>query len=134
MTEKTDVQVVIDNKVMTISGYESEEYIQKIASYINNLLAEYNKIDAFRHSNKDIQHRLIEVNIADEYFKTKDELEKLQAELKVKEEKLYDLKHEVINKDMIIKTTKETLSEAEDKLKEYNNRIVQLETLNKNRK
>ena len=36
MASKTDVQVLLGGKVYTLSGYESEEYLQKIALYINN--------------------------------------------------------------------------------------------------
>ncbi len=36
MSAKTDTEVIIGGKVFTLSGYESEEYLQKVASYINN--------------------------------------------------------------------------------------------------
>ena len=36
MSSKTDTEVIIGGKVFTLSGYESEEYLQKVASYINN--------------------------------------------------------------------------------------------------
>ena len=35
MAAKTSAEVVIDGKVYTLSGYEGEEYLQKVASYIN---------------------------------------------------------------------------------------------------
>lgn len=47
MSTKTDTEVIIAGKVFTLSGYESEEYLQKVASYINNKIAEYNKIESF---------------------------------------------------------------------------------------
>lgn len=128
MTEKNDVQVVIDNKVLKMRGYESEDYLQKIASYINNKIAELNKSDSFRRASKDNQHRLIEVNIADDYYKAKEQAAKAEAELKIKQDELYDMKHDVINKDMMIKSTKESLKKAEEQLQEYSKRIVQLET------
>ena len=40
MAAKTDAEVIIDGKVYTLSGYESEEYLQKIASYLNGKIAE----------------------------------------------------------------------------------------------
>ncbi len=40
MAAKKDIQVVIGGKVYTLSGYESEEYLQKIALYINNKMDE----------------------------------------------------------------------------------------------
>ena len=35
MDKKNNVEVIINNKIYTICGFESEEYLQKIASYIN---------------------------------------------------------------------------------------------------
>ena len=43
MSTKVDTEVLIGGKVYTLSGYESEEYLQKVASYINNKMMEYNK-------------------------------------------------------------------------------------------
>ena len=36
MSSKNDTEVIIDGKIFTLSGYESPEYLQKVASYINN--------------------------------------------------------------------------------------------------
>ena len=43
MSSKNTTEVIIGGKVFTLGGYESEEYLQKIASYINNKLAEFGK-------------------------------------------------------------------------------------------
>ena len=40
MAQKNDIPVVINGKVYTLSGYESEEYLQSIAMYINNKVTE----------------------------------------------------------------------------------------------
>ena len=48
MAEKTDTEVLIGGRVFTLSGYESEEYLQKIALYINNKVSEYNKVEGFK--------------------------------------------------------------------------------------
>ena len=36
MSSKNNTEVIIDGKIYTLSGYESEEYLQKVAGYINN--------------------------------------------------------------------------------------------------
>ena len=36
MSEKNTVQVLIGGKIMRLSGYESEEYLEKVASYLNH--------------------------------------------------------------------------------------------------
>lgn len=40
MASKNTVKVLIDGKIITLSGYESEEYLQRVASYLNNKLTE----------------------------------------------------------------------------------------------
>ena len=45
MSSKNKTEVLIDGKIYTLSGYESEEYLQRVATYINNKLAELKKLD-----------------------------------------------------------------------------------------
>ena len=81
MSSKTDTEVIIGGKVFTLCGYESEEYLQKVASYINNKLAEYNKVDSFRRQSPDTQGVLLQLNIADDYFKAKKQISILEEEV-----------------------------------------------------
>ena len=71
MSSKNNTEVILGGKVFTLSGYESEEYLQKVASYINNKLAEYSKEDSFRRQNAEVRANLMYLNIADDYFKAK---------------------------------------------------------------
>lgn len=134
MTEKNEVQVIIDGKVLTMSGFESNEYLQKLANYINDMISECSRSDSFKHANKDNQHRLIEINIADELFKVREKVDKLNEELKIKENELYDMKHEMINKDILLNETKENLKKTDSQLQDAAKKIIQLETQLKDRK
>ena len=40
MAQKTEAQVTIGGKTYTLSGYESEEYILKVADYLNKKIDE----------------------------------------------------------------------------------------------
>ena len=93
MAEKTDTEVLIGGRVFTLSGYESEEYLQKIALYINNKVSEYNKVEGFKRQPVDTQAILLELNIADDYFKAKKQISLLEEDLAAKEKELYDLKY-----------------------------------------
>ena len=62
MSPKTDTEVIIGGKVFTLSGYESEDYMQKIASYINGKITEYGKLDGFRRQPLDKQNILLQLN------------------------------------------------------------------------
>ena len=109
MAIKTDTEVIIGGKVFTLSGYESEEYLQRVASYINNKLSEYSKLDAFRRQPLDRQCVLMELNIADDYFKARKQVSLLEEELKAKEKELYDLKHELIASQIKLENTEKSL-------------------------
>ncbi len=100
MSAKTDTEVIIGGKVFTLSGYESEEYLQKVASYLNNKYNEYNKLDGFKRQPLDTQNILLQLNIADDLFKAKKQISLLEDELQRKEKELYDLKHELVSAQM----------------------------------
>ena len=128
MSSKTDTEVIIGGKVLTLSGYESEEYLQKVASYINNKLNEYNKVDSFRRQPMDKQSVLLQLNIADDYFKAKKQINILEEELQAKEKELYDLKHELISAQIKLESSQEQVRNLQQDLNENAKKVVQLET------
>ncbi len=127
MASKTDTEVIIGGKVFTLSGYESEEYLQKVASYINNKSNEYSKVDSFRRQPIDKQSVLLQLNIADDYFKAKKKIDVLEEELQTKEKELYDLKHELISAHIKLEDSVKKGKELQKNLTESNNKIARLE-------
>ncbi len=128
MSAKTDTEVIIGGKVLTVSGNESVEYLQKVASYINNKINEYAKMDSFRKQSVDKQNMLIQLNIADDYFKARKQIDLLEQDLKAKDNELYDLKHELIATQIKLDNTSKSLKEANETLNENSKQIVRLET------
>ena len=128
MASKTDTEVLIGGKVFTLSGYESEEYLQKVASYINNKIAEYNKIDGFKRQPIGTQNVLLQLNIADDYFKSKKQIELMEEQLSEKEKELYDLKHELIATQIKLENTEKNSKNLQTKLDDSSKKIIQLET------
>jgi len=128
MSSKTNTEVIIGGKVYTLSGYESEEYLQKVASYINNKLNEYNKVDSFRRQPMDTQGVLLQLNIADDYFKAKKQITILEEELQTKEKELYDLKHELISAQIKLEGTEERVKALQQESDDNAKEIVRLET------
>ena len=49
MSAKTSAEVIIDGKVYVLSGYESEEYLQRLAAYINSKIAENEALNDYKH-------------------------------------------------------------------------------------
>ena len=128
MSVKTDTEVIIGGKVFTLSGYESEEYLQKVASYINNKLVEYGKVESFRRQNVDMQNVLLQLNIADDYFKAKKQITAMEEDLEAKEKELYDLKHELIAAQIKLENCEKSLKSLRDDNHEKDKKIVRLET------
>ena len=118
MSAKTSAEVVIDGKVYTLSGYEGEEYLQKVAAYINNKINEFDAIESTRHLPGNMKSTLIQLNIADDYFKAKSQVEKLERDLEMKERELYDLKHDLISNQIRTDSADERIKELELENKE----------------
>lgn len=114
--------------MLTVSGNESAEYLQKVAAYINNKVNEYAKMDSFKRQSVDKQNMLIQLNIADDYFKAKKQIELLEQDLKAKDNELYDLKHELIATQIKLDNTSKSLKEVQETLNENSKQIVRLET------
>lgn len=128
MSTKTDTEVIINGKVFTLSGYESEEYLQKVASYINNKIAEYNKVDGFKRQSSDTQNVLMQLNIADDYFKAKKQIDLLEEEIQNREKDMYDLKHELIAAQIKLENTEKNLQNLQQEANENTKKMVRLET------
>lgn len=96
MSGKTDTEVVIGGKVYKLSGYESREYIQKVASYLNSKISELEQMEGYSRMTLDNKALLLELNIADDYFKTKEAADKTDRDIDHRDKEIYDLKHELI--------------------------------------
>ena len=105
MAVKTDTEVIIGGRVLTLSGYES-----------------------FRRQPADIQNILVELNIADDYFKAKKQIEEMEEEAASKEKELYDLKHELIASQIKLDNTEKSLRTLQQDQQESSRQIVRLET------
>jgi len=127
MAGKTDTEVIIGGKVLTLSGYESEEYLQRVALYINNKIAEYNKVESFRRQPLDRQNTLLQLNIADDYFKAKKQIDELDEEVKTKEKELYDLKHELIASQIKLENMEKNVRNMQNEINEGAKKIIRLE-------
>ena len=132
MSSKTDTEVIIGGKVFTLSGYESEEYLQKVASYINNKITEYNKNESFKRLTLDMQNVLLQLNIADDYFKAKKQINILEEEIQTKEKELYNLKHELIASQIKLENTEKNVKKLQAEANENAKNIIRLETELKN--
>ena len=128
MSSKNYIDVIIDGKIYNIGGFESEAYLQKVATYINNMILDFKQNDNYRLQSMDMQRILLEINIANDYFKAKKQADLLENDLELKEKEVYDLKHELIVSDSKADTATAELNEALEKNKNLEKEIVKLQT------
>ena len=128
MAAKKDIQVLIGGKIYTLSGYESEEYLQKIALYINNKMEEMDQIPNYRRLGVDMQKTLLELNMVDDYHKAKKQVEMLEADIEEKDKTEYDLKHELISAQIHLEEADKEIERLKDEINDLQKQIVKLET------
>lgn len=112
MAVKNTAKVIIGGKIITLGGYESEEYFQKVASYINKKIEELSEMPGYSKQPMETKHTLISLNITDDYFKAKKQAEIFEQDLQQKDQEMYDLKHELISLRMQIEEAQKREQEA----------------------
>lgn len=128
MTTKNSVKVLIGGKVYTLGGYESDEYLQRVAGYLDQKIAEVEQNENCRNLPYDKKRVLTELNIADDYFKAKKQAEMLEEEISSKEKELYELKHQMVAAQVKLENHEKKLNKTKRELQAAQRRNIQLET------
>ena len=95
---------------------------------INSKLVEFKKLEGYSRQSRENKSILLELNIADDYFKAKKQAEMLEEELAEKDKELYDLKHELIGSQIRLETAEKSVADYQKESTEYQKKIVRLET------
>ena len=118
-------EVLIGGKVYTLSGFEGEEYLQKVSSYLNHKITECTNSEGYRNV-------LLALNIADDYFKAKKQGDSLESDIELKDKEMYDLKHELISVQIKLENAEKELAKMKEENNDLQMQIVKLETEMKN--
>ena len=128
------VEVIIQNKRYTLCGYESDEYLQKIASYINNKYSELKVRDSYRTLDLDMKNILMQINIADDYFKIQSKVKELESMNESNSEELYNIKHDAITLQARLEEANKQIDQLKNELNEAQKIIIRLEAERKDKK
>ena len=128
MPAKNTIKVLIGGKIITLSGYESEEYLQSVASYMNHKLAQLSELPGYNRQPVETKNTLLSLNIADDYFKAKKMADSISLDLENKDKELYDLKHELIAAQIKAESSAKEIKELKSEINKYQKNIVKLET------
>ena len=125
MADKNDIPVVINGRIYNLSGYEDTDYLQEVANYMNSKITECKAAEGFRRLNAEYQNILLAINIADDYFKVKNESGKLSAQ--DDEKQIYDLRHEVIETQIKYESAMRLVDEYKEQVNALQRKIIQME-------
>ncbi len=128
MNRKNDIEVIINNKRYVLCGYESDEYLQKVAAYINNKIVDLKHQDFYRIMDSDMRNVVLQINLADDYFKIKRQVEEIESEGDTKSNEIYSLKHEIISLQSKLDTANAEIEKLKKESIEEQKKIVKLET------
>ena len=123
MATKASTVVVIDKKEYNLSGFEEEEYLQRVAAYINQKITEMNQQDSYKRIPQDMKNIMLQLNLADDYFKAKEQAGSAGSKFSELEKEIFDLKHQLVGAQM-------QRDEANGKVSEVNSRLELVKTQN----
>ncbi len=109
MAEKHSTKVMIDGKIITLGGYESEEYLQRVANYINHKISAIEELTPYRRMSPDMRSCMLAINVADDYFKAKTQADAMEQEIEEKDKESYDIKQDLVAARMEIDRLKKEL-------------------------
>ncbi len=100
MEQKNYTEVLIDGTIYTLGGNEGEAYLQRVAAYLNEKISSIRHQGGFRKQGPEYQALMVELNIADDYFKEQERADLLAEQKAAMEKDAYSLKHELITTQM----------------------------------
>lgn len=118
MKEKNYAEVLIDGKIYTLGGAEEQQYLQQVASYINEKTYQLRQQEGFNKQSQEYQSVMIELNIADDYFKALERAAQSEKQRDDMEKETYSLKHELVTTQMSLEELRRKLSDTESRLKQ----------------
>ncbi len=128
MNKKNGIEVIINGKRVSLAGYESEEYLQRVASYLNAKYTELKNTESYRMLDLEMKNMVLQLNLADDYFKLKKQMEETNGDSVAKSGEIFDLKHEVITAQTKLEAAQREIEVLKKENIEAQKRIIRLET------
>ncbi len=107
-------EVLIDGKIYSLSGTEDQQYLQKVAGYISEKTAQLKRQEGFTKQSQEYQAVMVEMNIADDYFKALDRAAVSDQKRDSMERDSYSLKHELVTTQMNLERKEQELAQTRE--------------------
>ena len=119
-------EVLIDGKIYSVSGEENTEYIQKVAQFVNEKIQEVRTLPGFKRLDEEYQTLLLNLNLADAYFKEKEEVTRLAEAAEEKERELYAVKHDMVSTQMTLEAALKQQEKLGERMEEWKKKYEEL--------
>lgn len=121
-------EVLIDGKIYSLSGADTE-HIHRITAFLNRKIQELKNMPGFSRMDPSYRDLLLNLNLADEYFRTFDELEAAKKELSQREDELYTTRHELVSQRLKLENALKQEDILEKRVNEWKDKYQELEKL-----
>jgi len=129
MNEKHYAEVLIDGKIYTLGGAEEAQYLQRVAGYINDKTMQLKQQEGFTKQSQEYQAVMIQLNIADDYFKAMDRANFSERRRDDMEKETYSLKHELVTTQMKLEAAEHQLEELKRKMEKSEEELLKLKAI-----
>lgn len=127
MNQKNDTEVTINGKQYVLAGYESDEYLQRVASYINHKYAEFKEQEGYNVLDAEMRNVLMQINITDDFFKAQQRVNELTDMITQKDRELFELRHEVLGYKSQVEDLARKTEELRNENLEEQKKVIKLE-------
>ena len=132
MEKKNSFNITLAGKSYTLYGNESGEYLKTVGSYIEEKYNGYYNNLSFRSQPLDMQHILMQLNIADDYFKCREQLSVQMRKYEEQALEIEKLQKSLVNMQVRYENLEASTKLIEKKYQEAKNKITRLEIELKN--
>ena len=128
MNTKNDVEVIINGKQYTLSGYESSEYLQKSANHINDKIAEFKEQDGYLRLDTEMKNILLAINLSDEYYKALKDSNDIKKENEEMEKEIFDITQEMLTMQSELDKANGQIKKLAEERQAAKDQVIRLET------
>ncbi len=109
--ERNSTDVIIEDKMYTISTDRDAAYVRGLAEYINEKMELLHRQPEYSKQPNGVRQMIVLMNMADDYCRMKQQAEEAQKRYEQQETEFYNMKREMVNMQLAMANMKGELEE-----------------------
>lgn len=111
--ERNSTDVIIEDKVYTISTDQDASYVRQLAEYINEKMELLHRQSEYSKQPNGVRQMLVLMHMADDYCRMKKQADEATQKYEKQEAEFYNMKREMVNMQLAMANMKKQLQEKE---------------------